>query len=112
MTGQHGTPLKVGPSTYSRGGNVEIARYRNGDIALQVVGDDGETEYTATVCLAQPAGPGRVWIKNWSENEGVSQAFEKAGLIRLTGETYPAGFTQAELAEVLPPLKAVIERTP
>jgi hypothetical protein len=92
--------LKVGPSRFSRGGSVRFARYREtGGVAIQVWGDEG-LEYTATVALVNAPSPGKhgVWLKDWSENEGVPEALEAAGIIELTGLTASAGFAAAKHA--------------
>ena len=97
----------VGPSRYSRGGTIVVGYYHDGSIALQITGMEG-MEGKATVCLA-PEGPtakeGFCWLKGWSENEGLPEALEKAGIVKRTGETYPVGFPgaglEAELAEII-----------
>lgn len=95
----------VGPSKNSKGGQVKVGFYRDGSMALFVDSDRGR-ECTATVCLA-PDGPeseyGFVWLKGWTENEGVPEALEKAGIVRRTGETYNTGFVKAELAKIMVP---------
>lgn len=91
--------LKVGPSRFSQGGEVVFHKYESGGgFAIQVYGEDG-LQYTATVNLAGK-NPGQygVWLKDWSENEGVVDALVKAGVVELTGETAQAGFAVAKHA--------------
>jgi hypothetical protein len=93
-------------------GQIYLSRYSNMEIALLIVeGDSDEDDYSAaTVALvdARHVGPTHVWLKGWSENVGVPESLEAAGLVRLTGETCPTGFAHAQLAEVLPPLSRSI----
>jgi len=76
-------------------------------MALTIIGENGP-EATVTVCLA-PDGPrapdGCVWLKGWSENEGIPNALEQAGIVHRTGETHPTGFVKAELAKILVKVK-------
>ena len=88
-------------------GRIYLSRYSNMEIALLIAEPGKEDEYfAATVALvdARHVGPTYVWLKGWSENVGVPESLEAAGLVRLTGETCPTGFAHAQLAEVLPPL--------
>jgi len=93
----------IGPSKNSLGGDVIAGYYHDGSTAIIVMSDRGK-ECTATVCLA-PEGPtpkkGFVWLKGWSENEGVPEALEKSGIVKRTGDTIPTGWGDAELAELL-----------
>lgn len=99
------TSLKVGPAKFCRGGNIAVAFYSNGEPALVIVSANGEREAVVTVCLDAPIiGPEKVWLKGWSENEGIPGAMEKAGLVKLTGEVWPTGHAYALEAEVLPEL--------
>jgi len=98
--------LKVGPAKFMGAGYVEFSKYPyNGETAIRVFSEDGEPEATATVAL-ESAPPARsrngVWLKGWSENEGVPEALEKAGIVKLTGETHPTGFCEAVFGELTP----------
>lgn len=56
-------------------------------------------QQTYTVCLWEPPAPlrpGHVWLKGWGENEGAPEALEEAGLVELTGETWPTGYVEAQ----------------
>jgi len=105
--------LTIGPTKYSRGGRIKFGWYGSGEIAMRVVNSAGERELVATVSVV-PYGapdPGRhgVWIKDWSENEGVADALVKAGIVRLTGQTHSTGFVQALHAQLT---KAAIAHLP
>lgn len=61
-------------------------------------------QQTYSVCMGDsgaPNLPGHVWLKGWSENEGAPEALEAAGLVRLTGATWPTGYVEAQEAEIL-----------
>lgn len=80
------------------------ATYQNGTMAIEGVSNDSLREpcFTATVAIpmARPA-EGCVFLKGWSENEGLPEALEKAGVVRLTGRKVPTGYVEAVEAEVL-----------
>ena len=95
--------LTVGPATHCRGGTIKFGRYDNGEIAITILAPDGSPEATASVNVepygALAAGPGKVWLKGWSENDGIPESLEKAGICQRTGELFTTGGCQAELAE-------------
>lgn len=98
--------LKVGPAKWTPGGLIEFARYRDGEIVILVINPvDGEREAKATASLeGAPSAAIRngVWLKGWSENEGLPEALEKAGICTRTGEKWPTGFCEAEFATLSP----------
>lgn len=103
------TALIVGPSVYSKGGTVVILQYANGGTALQVVDDQREPQYTATVNIPDaPLPPDCVWLKGWSENEGVPQALKAAGVVELLGASHPCGFARAIMARLTPAALAMV----
>lgn len=75
----------------------------DGSVAL-VANYGTENQQTYSVCLAHdpaPIKPDHVWLKDWSENEGCVDALVKAGLVEVTGNTWPTGFVQAIEAKIL-----------
>lgn len=99
---------------YGGEGTVVVSFYAGGGIALQTIDENtGEPIMCATVNLApygsRPLLPNEVWLKGWSENEGVPAAMEECGAVRLTQETMLAGFAEAELAIVDPSIMELIE---
>jgi len=83
---------------------IKFHRYRSGEIGIQIVGDQGEPQGVATVALV-PSGaphPGEygVWLKGWSENDGVPDALVRAGIVTLTGHTFRMGYCEAQHAEL------------
>lgn len=78
--------------------NVDLVfgRYGDGSVAIQAMNaDDGMMEFTATVALDRVPDPGNVFIKNWSENEGVYQALLVTGVIGPVIRRVPSGFVEA-----------------
>lgn len=84
---------------------VEQRVYANGRMALVLVdAKDREQVAVATVNLPEaPLRPGEVFIKDYSENEGMLAALEKAGIVQATGETVRLGFVEVAVAKVLSP---------
>ena len=66
------------------GGQVVFAQYGTGETAI-IIEREGQRIAVATVNLegwgVPRAGPGEVWIKAWSENEGMARALAGAGII-------------------------------
>lgn len=105
--------LRVGPALHCRGGEVRFARYANGNVAIVIVGPNGEIESKVSVNMDETVPrklkPNEVWLKGWAENEGIPAALYAAGVVRLTGEATPAGpFAYAQLAELTPAAMAVL----
>ncbi|KKN78836.1 hypothetical protein LCGC14_0346080 [marine sediment metagenome] len=84
-------------------GEVELKfrEYPNGSKAIQAFSLDGEPEFTATVALDILPTTDHVFLKGWSENEGIPEALEKAGIVELTGWTIPTGYCKAQDARLL-----------
>ena len=85
---------------------LEASRYPaefGGGTALYLL--DAETGEPVAVCTVNlhPVQPpdGHVFIKDWSENEGICQCLIDAGVIEHTGHFEPAGFVQADLCKLL-----------
>jgi hypothetical protein len=90
---------------------TEFACYRNGQIAISLISQDGEPWLDATCSLPSPVAADCVAIKNWSENEGLPSILLHAGVIEGAPVAHVrSGFvavpiyrlTRAALAEVLP----------
>jgi len=79
--------------------------YGNGGLALKLVDEETkEPIATATVNLegqAPPAPNGHVFIKDWSENEGMLEALVTAGIVEDTGNTATTGFVEANLCRYI-----------
>ena len=79
---------------------LHFRKYGNGSIAIQGF-SFGEPEFTATVALDEVPPDNHVFLKGWSENEGLPAALVNAGIVKLTGRTIPTGFCEALEAEML-----------
>ncbi len=75
--------------------------YGNGSRAITATTLQGEPQFTATVALDELPAEGCVFLKGWSENEGIPEALVKAGIVELTGRTVPTGYCEAIEAKML-----------
>lgn len=63
---------------------------------------DGEQITTASVNLPdEPIEDGYIFIKNWSENDGILEVLEEAGIVKRTGRMVPTGFVEAHECKIL-----------
>lgn len=73
-----------------------FGRYQDGSIAMLLESaGTGERLCTATVCLTaygEKPRDGNVFIKDYSENEGVLNALQKAGVVGDVIRSVPAGY--------------------
>lgn len=77
--------LKVGPAKYMHGGYVQFSVHEDGSTAIVILSEDGEPEARATVKLpVSPPSRDFVWLRDWSENEGIPEALSAAGVVVLT----------------------------
>lgn len=97
--------------------DLYVGRYAEGmGVALQLVERaTGEPWTKATVNIPEMAHallPGQVFVKDWSENEGVMAALEQAGVARRTDRFVNTGYVRATIADLLlavpdsPPVEA------
>jgi hypothetical protein len=64
--------------------------------------ETGEQWCVASVCLPDyRQAPDEVYVKNWSENEGLLGALVAAGIVEDTGRTLPTGFVRANVCRLL-----------
>lgn len=77
---------------------VSYNRYADGVTpALQVTDSEtGEPLLTASVALDQPPREGHVFIKDWSENAGVLEALQSAGIVGEVTREVPSGYVQVK----------------
>lgn len=78
-----------------------FGKYGDGSVAIQGTSLIGEPIFTATVALDEKPAEGCVFLKDWSENQGISEALVKAGIVEMTGRKVPAGFCEALEAKLL-----------
>ncbi len=93
---------------------VAVGQYGNGRVALSLIAaspDDPDQKIdTATVNVvdAHPA-PGCVFIKDYSENEGMMAALEASGVVKSTGRHVPTGYVEALEARLLVSIEEAAE---
>ena len=94
--------MQVHVATKYYTGDVELrfGKYGNESVAIQAV-VSGEPQFVATVALDELPPDGHVFLKGWSENEGVPEALAKAGIVELTGRVLPTGYCEAQEAKLL-----------
>lgn len=81
---------------------VDFRKYPNGRTALELICEDGSPMAVATCNIPEASlNEHHVFIKNWSENEGMAAALAKAGYIKPTGFLQKTGFCHAVIAELL-----------
>jgi len=96
---------------YASGEPVEVRKgtYRNGEIALVMIdANDGEQLCRPTLNLeeyGEHPREGHVFIKTYSENEGVLEGLQKAGVVGEPVRLLDVGYVHNGAAEV-PLLKA------
>lgn len=81
--------------------NLRFGHYQNGSVAIRGENLCGEPEFTATVALDEVPPKGYIFLKGWSENEGIPEALVKAGIVQLTGRKIKTGYCEAEEAILL-----------
>lgn len=79
------------------------AQYTNNRVALELVDfKSGMPIARATVNAPEVSlRPDEILIKDWSENAGMLQALEKAGVVRRTGESVHNGFIEIPKCQLL-----------
>ena len=110
------TNIEVGPFKYAKEtGLVALSRYvHDGSVAVMVVSKSGEMLMKASVI---PTGvkqvpEGHVYLKTWSENEGVASAFIDRGLLYETDRFAPCGHEIAGLYGFAGELAKAVEDMP
>lgn len=94
---------------------VFLDRYLSvdGNIAIRLDTEEGGwSERLASVTInifAEDPAPGCIWVKNWSENEGMLDALTEAGWLEGTGRTTRSGFVTVPEARLTGPLAAAVE---
>ena len=82
---------------------VQVERYENERVALRLV-DVTDRTPVARATVNRPdvsLGSDEVLIKDYSENAGVLDALEQAGIVRRTGRTVPSGYAMLIVARLL-----------
>jgi len=82
---------------------VTKERYAAEQNALSLTdAEDGSPVATASVCLPEhPQDEDEVYIKSWSENEGMADVLVAAGIIAEAHNVLPTGHVQATVHKLL-----------
>lgn len=88
--------MKVSLKYYQGEISLRFGWYYNGRTALTLLDPQGQPIATATTNLPEePLAPNEVFIKSWSENQGMCEALEALGIIGPTVDHVRTGFVQA-----------------
>lgn len=81
---------------------LAFERYMNGRLAIELLGTDGEPWAHCTVNMVDhiPA-EGCVFIKDYSENEGMLKWLERNKIAKATGRRVRSGFVEVPEARIL-----------
>jgi hypothetical protein len=82
---------------------LRFQAYGNGRQGIVLVdARDGQDVAVATVNVPGALlGEKQVLIKDYSENEGMLQALERAGIVKATGQTVRSGFATIPVCDLL-----------
>ena len=85
---------------------LNFDRYRNGRLALSLIfrDEDGFMEVMTTASVNLPHAPlneGEMFIKDWSENEGLLQALIDAGVVRRPLRWVTSGYVEVPAVRLL-----------
>lgn len=78
-------------------------KYADGEPKLVLVDEeDGCVVTVVSVSLPLKPDEGCIWIKDWSENEGITDQLVAAGVVELTGMWVQTGFVTVHEGRLLP----------
>ncbi len=82
---------------------VQKLQYENGRVAIRLLhAEDGDPVAVATVNLPdEQLGEDEVFIKDWSENEGMLKFLTENNIVVDTGRRVPCGFVEAAVCKLL-----------
>jgi len=87
---------------------LEFGKYHNGATSLQLIdSEDGQPIATASVNIvgqSEHLESKEVFIKDWSENEGMLNALIEAGVVSQSICRVSTGFVSADLCKILIPI--------
>jgi hypothetical protein len=92
----------IGKSKYSEGGYLVFDKYEVDDsLCIVIMNDEEGAQSTATVWLdGAPQLENHVWLKGWSDNQGLPEALAAANVVTLIDVEFPAGHCKAQLARL------------
>jgi len=74
--------------------------YHDGSMAIRALSGYGEVVMTITVCVDEPAPEGHIWVKSWSENEGILEWLIENGFVIDSDIIRPVNFVNVHLCEL------------
>lgn len=81
---------------------IEYGSYPNGRTAIRLVGEDGLPVATASCNIPEADIPeGTTFIKDYSENTGILNVLEEAGIVKRTDVRVKQGFVEVPLVELV-----------
>lgn len=82
---------------------LKWGRYGNDRVALELVdAKSGEPILVATTNIpTESLGPNEVFIKDYSENEGILEVLVKAGIVKYAGRNAKSGYVSIPVCKVL-----------
>lgn len=81
--------------------NLKLASYYNGNTAIQLFDKiDGEPIAVATINLGDKLPENQAYIKDYSENEGMLDSLEEAGIITKILDWQQTGYVIVPLCEL------------
>jgi hypothetical protein len=85
---------------------IVFAQYSNGRTAIELVDAEGWHEPIARASVNLPDAPledDEIFIKDWSENEGMVGALVRAGVVSESIGYEPSGFVMVDKCKLLTP---------
>jgi hypothetical protein len=95
------TTIDVSTRYISEKAVIERRTYPNGSTALCLDSLSGEHLAVATVALEELPAEGHVFIKDWSENKGILECLQSAGVVGEVVREIPTGFVVAQEVPLL-----------
>lgn len=76
--------------------------YVKGGTAIMALDSSGQQAFTLSVNLPSAPTPDEdhIWVKEWSENEGIGEELQRRGIIEFTGQTSKTGYCDVRLARI------------
>jgi len=82
--------------------SLQFGNYGNGRLSIQLADRHGEPYGRATVNLPDEVlGEDEVFIKDYSENEGMLSALIEAGIVADTGRRVRTGYVEVPVCKLL-----------
>ena len=83
------------------GAEVAKEQYRDGSLALTINDPLGDHIATVSVWIATAPAEGCIWVKDYSENQGILAALVEAGVLETTGREQAINHVTLPEARVL-----------